>query len=77
MSRNEAVALVMELAQINNRTAAENHFDHLVRKKHLIGVKNFGRIVKAQATATKRTQIAIEQQLRWHTCIEEALDFQE
>jgi len=76
MSRNEAITLVMELAQINDRTAAENHFDYLVRKKQLIGVKNFGRTVKAQATTTKRTQITIDQQLRWHTCIEEALEFQ-
>jgi len=76
MSRNEAIALVMELAQTSDRTAAENHFDHLLRKKQLIGVKNFGRTVKAQATATKRTQIAIDQQLRWRTCIEEALEFQ-
>ena len=77
MSRNETIALVMELAQINDRTAAENHFDYLVRKKQLIGVKNFGRAVKAQATTTKRTQITIDQQLRWHTCIEEASEFQQ
>jgi len=70
MSRNEAIALVMELAR------AKTHFDHLVHKKQLIDVKNFGRAVKAQATATNGTQIVIDQQLRWHTCIEEALEFQ-
>ena len=35
MSRNEAIALVMELAQTNDRTSAENHFDYLVRMKRL------------------------------------------
>jgi len=75
-SRNEAISLVMELAQTTNRTAAEAHCDYLVRQKHLKGVKNFGRSVKAQATASKRGQIAVEQQLRWHATVEEALEHQ-
>ena len=76
MSRNEAITLVMELAQTTNRVAAENHFDYLVRKKLLRGVKNHGRTVKAQPTTTKRTQITVEQQLRWQSAMEEALEFQ-
>ena len=44
--------------------------------KRLKGVKNFGRTIKAQATTTKRGQITVEQQLRWHTTVQEAIDFQ-
>jgi len=76
MSRNEAISLVMELAQTTQRKSAEGHCDYLVRQKRLKGVKNFGRSVKAQATTSKRGQITVEQQLRWHTTVEEALDFQ-
>ena len=64
MTRNEAITLVMELSQITDRKAAENHYDYLVRMKRLKGVKNFGRTVKAQATTTKRGQIMVKQQLR-------------
>jgi len=76
MSRNEAISLVMEMAQTTDRGAAENHFDYLVRMERLIGVKNHGRTAKAQATTTKRSQITVDQQLRWHTVVEEALEFQ-
>jgi len=76
MSRNEAISLVQELAQTTNGSAAESHYDYLARKERLVGVKNFGRSVKAQATTTKRGQITVEQQLRWHTAVKEALDYQ-
>jgi len=66
----------MELAQTTQQKSAEGHCDHLVQQKRLKGVKNFGRSVKAQANMSKRGQIAVEQQLRWHTTVEEALDFQ-
>ena len=32
--------------------------------------------MKAQATTTKRGQITVKQQLRWHTTIQEAIDYQ-
>jgi len=32
--------------------------------------------VKAQATTSKRGQIAVEQQLHWHATVQEAIDFQ-
>jgi len=73
MSRNEAISLIMELAQMNNRKKAENHLEHLVRTKQLKGLKNNGRVVKAQATTTKRSQIQVEQQLRWHTTVDDTL----
>jgi len=73
MSRNEVIALTMEMSQCSKRQTAENHFDHLVRTKRLRGVKNFGGTVAAQATTTKQSQMHIKQQLRWHTCVDEAL----
>jgi len=33
MSQNEAIQLVMELAQITNRITAEGHYNYLVRQK--------------------------------------------
>jgi len=41
MSRNEAISLVMELAQTTQQKSAEGHYDCLVRQKRLKGVKNF------------------------------------
>jgi len=66
----------MELAQTTQRKSAEGHCNCLVWQKRPKGVKNFGRSVKAQATTSKRGQIAVEQQLRWHATVKEALDFQ-
>ena len=76
MTRDEAIDLIMELSQISNRKKATNHFDYLVRKKRLKDVKNGGKTVKAQATTTKRGQIVVEQQLRWHGTVDEALQEQ-
>jgi len=72
----ETIALVQELAQTAHRVAAENHFDYLVCMKRSKEVKNHGHAVKAQPTTTKRTQITIDQQPRWHVVVEEALEFQ-
>jgi len=77
MSRNEAVSLVMELAHATNQTAMEAHCNCLVRQKHLKGVKNFGRSVQAKATASKRGQITVKQQLHWHATVKEALKCQQ
>lgn len=73
MSRNEAITLIMELSQTSCRRTAENHFDYLIRQGKMKGLKNNGRTVAAQATTTKRSQIQVEQQLRWHTCVDDAL----
>jgi len=66
----------MEPAQTTQQKSAEGHCDYLAQQKRLKGVKNFGHSVKAQATESKRGQIAVKQQLRWHATVEEALDFQ-
>ena len=77
MSRKEAITLVQQLSQCHEPKTAENHYDYLVRTKRLVGVKNDGKTVKAQTTTDKRSQINVEQQLRWHTTVEEALQEQQ
>jgi hypothetical protein len=63
----------MEIAQSSDFKKCENHFDYLIRAKKLKGLKRDGRATTAQPTTTKRGQITPEQQLRWHTTVENAL----
>jgi hypothetical protein len=65
--------MVMELSQCASRQQATNHYDYLVRNHKLSGLKRGGKVVAAQKTTTKRSQITIEQQLRWHTAVDFAL----
>lgn len=76
MSRQEVGQLILEMSQTSSMKKAMDHYDYLVRNRRLIGVKNGGHTVKAQATTTVRSQIQVEQQLRWHTTIDEALQEQ-
>jgi len=75
VDKREVAAVHCPPASLARRRGA--HCDHLAQKERLKGVKNFGRTVKAQATSTKRGQITAEQQLRWHTAVQEALDCQQ
>jgi hypothetical protein len=70
MSRKEAITLIMDWADCGDRIKATNHFAYLVRNKKLPDLKRDGRVVTAQKTTTKRGQITIEQQIRWHGVIE-------
>ena len=63
----------MELSHCVSPQQAKNHYDYLVRKGKLSGLKRGGRVVVAQKTTTKRSQITVEQQLRWHTLVDFAL----
>jgi hypothetical protein len=72
MSRKEAVSLIAELGECNAKKA-DNHFGWLVRTGKLKELKRGGRITKAQKTTTKRSQITMEQQLRWHTAVDHVL----
>ncbi|KAI2510833.1 hypothetical protein MHU86_3619 [Fragilaria crotonensis] len=76
MTRSEMITTIMELAQCTSRTQAKNHFDYLVRAGYLDGLKRGGKVVTCQKTTTKRTQITMEQQLRWHTSVDFALSEQ-
>jgi hypothetical protein len=73
MSRHEVIHLIMELAQTNDFTKCENHWHYLVRNHKVPGLKRGGKVTAAQSTTTKRSQIRVEQQLRWHTTVENAL----
>jgi hypothetical protein len=76
MSRAEVINIVMEISGCVCRKKADNHYAYLVRKKLLKGLKRGGRVVSAQKTTTKRSQITVEQQLRWHGTIESVWDEQ-
>ena len=73
MTRDEVISLIMELKQTSKRKTCENHLDYLIRTGRLSDLKRGGRVTKAQATTVKRSQINVEQQLRWHTAVDSAL----
>ena len=87
MTQAEVITMVIELSQcasrqqatnhydylVRYRKQATNHYDYLVRNRKLSGLKRGGKVVAAQKTTTKRSQITIEQQLRWHTAVDFAL----
>ncbi|GFH45620.1 hypothetical protein CTEN210_02094 [Chaetoceros tenuissimus] len=70
MSRLEAIEMISEMSGCANMKTCENHWDYLIRKGVLSRLKNGGKVAKAQSTTTKRTQVTVEQQLRWHENIE-------
>ena len=70
MSRSEAITLLMDWTGCTDRSKAKNHFAYLVQNKIFPDLKRDGRVVTAQKSTTKRGQITIEQQVRWHGVIE-------
>ena len=70
MSRKEVIQVISELGQAKSFVQAENNFDYLIRAKWLTHLKRLGRVVSAQATTTKQSQIFVSQQHRWHMMIE-------
>ena len=74
MSRKELIDLIQQLSGCLNPKTAENHLDFLTRNKRLKKLKNGGSVVSAQKTSTKRCQVTTEQQLRWHTTIDQTLE---
>lgn len=71
VERREAIQYIMEISGCGSRKTAENHLDYLIRSKRFPNLKRDGRVMKAQATTTKRSQITIAQQFRWHCLIDE------
>ena len=71
MTRAEMLQFLIELTGARDKKQAENHYDYLVRTNQLPQLKNGGRVVKAQATTTKRSCIRVGQQFRWHTLVED------
>jgi hypothetical protein len=76
MTRAEMITMIVELSQGASFKQAKNHYEYLVRTGHLKGLKRGGRVVTCQKTTTKRSQITMEQQLRWHTSVDFALSEQ-
>ena len=74
MGRKEVITLIGDLVQCPDRIRCKNHWDYLVRHGTMKELKAGGRVKKAQTTTTKRTQITVEQQLRWHTTIESGIE---
>ena len=74
MNRKDVIGLISYLGQVKSVTA-ENHFDYLIRSGKLADLKKNGRVVLAQKTTTKRGEVTLEQQLRWHTTVDEAYAF--
>ena len=62
--------LICDLGQAKNLKVAENYLDYLIRIKKLGKLKKEGRVITAQATTSERSQINVEQKLRWHYLIE-------
>lgn len=69
MSRTEIVRMIMDITMANSMDVALNHYKYLMKKKMLPKVTN--NTVKVQKTTTKRSQVTIAGQLRWHALIED------
>jgi len=75
MTRSEVTDLIMEMKQgVPSRKQADDHYQYLINTGRLaaLGVKKGGRVVRAQATTDKRSQITPEQQWRWYTTVDQA-----
>ena len=72
MTRKEVLNVIQDISGCSQK-AADNHLCYLVKNKKLPELKRSGQVVKAQQTTTSRSQVHIEQQLRFHTVIEAVL----
>ena len=71
--RAEIIALIGKIAQCFDLIKCRNHWNYLVMSGKLRDLKGGGQLRKAQNTTTKRTQINVEQRLRWHTALDSAI----
>eukprot|EP00966_Prymnesium_polylepis_P155365 3588403-Prymnesium_polylepis.1 len=69
MSRRDGIQMVQDLQPELNSKQAAHQFDRQVRGKHK---EELTGIVKAEATTTKRSAVTVDQQFRWHSCVDEA-----
>ena len=70
MSRtHEIVRMIMDITMAISTDVALNHYKYLMKKRLLPKVTN--NTVKVQKTTTKRSQVTIAGQLRWHGLIED------
>lgn len=76
MTRQETIQVMIQMKQTADRKRCENHLDYLIRERKLKLLKRGGRVSSSQPTTTKRSQITVEQQLRWHTLIDAVMEEQ-
>ena len=69
LARKEVIGLIVKLTNASYQSA-ENHYDYLIRQNLLPELKKGGRVVSAQKTSTKRSNMNTEQQLRWHLIVD-------
>jgi hypothetical protein len=66
MVRKEVVDLIAQMGETDSKTA-DNHYCWLVSNNKFTELKKGGKVMKAQKTTTKRSQVTVKQQLRWPT----------
>jgi hypothetical protein len=64
---------MLQMKQTMNKKRCEDHLNYLICQKRLEGLKQGGRVTTAQSMTTKRLQITVEQQLCWHTTIDDVM----
>ena len=56
--------MIEYIGQASSYAQAENHLYCLIKEKWLPNMKRHGRVIKAQATTTERSQICVSRQYR-------------
>ena len=74
MGQDDVINLVMYLSQSDSHKKCEDHYDYLVRRKKLNGVKRYGRVMVSQPTSTNMSAITDLQQWRWYSTPEDTWD---
>jgi hypothetical protein len=69
MSRKEIIGVIQGMIG-KHFNDCENHYDYLIRQKILPKLTKGGCVVTAQAIMSKRTEVTIHQQSRWHNLID-------
>ncbi len=70
MSRKEVISTIMEMISSSKFAKAGKNLEFLIATNRFPELKRGGRTMSLQKTTTKRSQITIEQQLRWYALIE-------
>ena len=76
MTRKEVFLIIQQLTGCLTMKKAKNVLDYYIREGRMEGLKRAGRVVTAQSTTTKQSQVTTSQQLRWHSTIEDVWERQ-
>ena len=72
LNKRQCIDKLHDMRPDLKRKNVSDAFDRTVRSRHTHELTG---IIKANATTVKRTAITVPQQFRWHTTIDQALDF--